>query len=183
MSYAVALEKAWADLAATGSPAGLAVKFLADEYSVDIKQKKVISLSCNVPAKDFLTILILHYLRRKEQGLPQVIGKWLTFREFSGIEGYFDAFRKRSIEPVIRKYSANPAGLFKALERLPAKKAEGADAAIIVQAFEAVPALIKVWKADEEFGADANILFDANIREIFCIEDMVVLAGIIGASL
>jgi hypothetical protein len=52
-----------------------------------------------------------------------------------------------------------------------------------VLAFEGVPALVKVWKPDEDFGPDANIYFDRSIREIFCTEDIVVLAGIIAASL
>jgi len=34
-------------------------------------------------------------------------------------------------------------------------------------------------KADEEFGPDANILFDKNISGIFCTEDIVVLTELI----
>lgn len=183
MSYEAAKTKAWEELASLRPKAGLSVKFLADEYTLDLTAKNVLSLSCNAPAKDFTAILILHYLIQKLKGLPPVTGEWLTFREFSGIEGYYEAFRKRSIEPIIRKYGRNPDGLLTALERLPAKKAEGGDFGIVVEALEGVPALIKIWKADEEFGPDANIYFDRSISGIFCTEDIVVLAGIITASL
>ena len=53
----------------------------------------------------------------------------------------------------------------------------------LVDAFEGVPALVKIWRKDEEFGADANIFFDATIKDIFCTEDIIVLAGLIAASL
>ena len=183
MGYDVAINKAWEELARLNPEKGLCVKFLADEYSIDLEAKKVFSLSCNVPAKDFEAIIILHYLIQKLKGLPPVSGEWLTFREFSGIEGYYDAFRKRSIEPIIRKYGKNPESLLTVTERLPAKKAQGGDLGIVVEAFEGVPVLIKLWKSDEEFGPDANIYFDRSITQIFCIEDIVVLAGIVGASL
>jgi hypothetical protein len=104
MSYDVAKNKAWEDLRNLNPVKSLAVKFLADEYTVDLENKTVMSLSCNAPAKDFYVILILHYLIKKLQGLPQVTGEWLTFRELSEVEGYFDAFKKRSIDPLIRKF-------------------------------------------------------------------------------
>lgn len=183
MTYEIAINKAWEELFALHPYARLSVKFLSDEYSVDPGTKQVLSLSCNTPARDFTAILILHYLIRKLKGLPPVTGEWLTFREFSGIEGYFDAFRKRSIEPILRKYGKNPEGLLSVLGRLPAKKAEGGDFGIVINAFEGVPVLIKIWKADEEFGPDANIYFDRSVSQVFCTEDIVVLAGIVASSL
>jgi len=166
MSYEIAKSKAWEELRNLNPAKSLAVKFLSDEYSIDSENKSVMSLSCNVPAKDFYAILILHYAVKKLQGLPAVTGQWLTFRELSGIEGYFEAFKKRAIEPIIRKYGHRTE-----------------DTAIEMIAFEGVPALVKAWRSDEDFGPDANIYFDRSIKEIFCTEDIVVLAGIIASSL
>lgn len=183
MGYEAAIKKAWDELGDTAAGRKLTVKFLADEYSVDADSKKVMSLSCNVPAKDFTAILILHYLSQKAKGLPELSGEWLTFREISGIEGYYPAFKKRSIDQIIRKYGSNPQGLLSVLERLPAKRAEEEDLGVIIEAFDKVPVLVKVWPADEEFSADANIFFDRSITKIFCTEDIVVLAGFVASSL
>ena len=59
MGYEVAINKAWDDLLNLNpSPAkNLLIKFLADEYSIDIKGRKIFSSSCNVVAKDFVSIL------------------------------------------------------------------------------------------------------------------------------
>ena len=183
MGYDVAINKAWEELAKLNPAKTLSVKFLADEYSVDLENKRVISLSCNAPAKDFTAILILHYLIQKLKGLPALTEEWLTFREFSGIEGYYPAFKQRVIEPIIRKYGSSSQGLFSVLTRLPAKKVDLADAAIVLDVFEGVPTLIKLWGKDEEFAADANVLFDRSISAIFCTEDIVVLAGVIASQL
>jgi len=40
-----------------------------------------------------------------------------------------------------------------------------------------------MWKADSEFAPDANIYFDASIKSIFCLEDIVVLAQLVASQL
>jgi hypothetical protein len=167
MSYDVAIDKAWTELEKMHPPAQFTVRFLDDEYSVDVPAKKILSLSCNVPAKDFTVIIILHYLAKSFKGLPVPAGEWLTFREFSGIEGYYDAFKRRCIDPIIRR----------------GVSAKSDDASRVLYAFDGVPVLIKFWKADAEFGPDANIFFDKSITQIFCTEDIVVLAGLAASKL
>jgi len=182
MGYEVALSKAWDNLAKLKAANNLSVKFLADEYSLDVTVKKIVSSSCNIPVKDFVSILILHFLAQKLKGLPVLSNQWLTFRELSQVEGYAQAYHQRSIEPIIRKYGSNPQELKEILRRLPGKLSEGGDISIIIDAFENVPVLIKLWKQDEEFGPDANMYFDASIKEIFCTEDIVVLAQIVASQ-
>lgn len=183
MSYDIALNKAWDDLGSFKPKHNLSVKFLADEYTLDLESRRVLSLSCNVAAKDFTAILILHYLARKLEGLPELTNEWQSFKELSGIEGYYPAFRERSIEPILRKYGNKPEALLDVLDRLPAKRVDQGDIGIVVEAFEGVPALIELWRKDEEFAPEANILFDKSISRIFCTEDIVVLAGLVAASL
>jgi hypothetical protein len=183
VSYDLAINKAWEELGGLNPGEVLSVKFLADEYSVDFPQRKIISLSCNALAKDFTAILILHYLVRKLQGLPSLSGEWLTFKELSGVEGYYPAFKKRAIEPIIRKYGSHPEGILEVLERLPAKRVDQGDIGIVLEVFPGIPALVVLWRSDEEFGPEANLLFDKSITEVFCTEDIVVLAGFIAANI
>ena len=183
MGYDIALNKAWEDLAKLNAKNSLSVKFLADEYAVNPQDKKVISLSCNAPAKDFSAILILHYLIRKLDTLPKLTNEWVTFKELSAVEGYYPAFRQRAIAPIIRKYGSHPDGLLSVLDRLPAKRVNQGDIGVVLEAFAGVPALITFWRPDEEFGPEANILFDKSVSQIFCTEDIVVLAGLIAANI
>lgn len=183
MGYEIAKNKAWDDIIKLTSERVFAVKFLADEYTVDLNTKKVLSLSCNIPAKDFTAVIILHYLARKLESLPKLTGLWLSFKELSGVEGYYPAFRKRVIEPILKKYGTKPEGILESLGRLPGKKIDKGDVGIALEVFEGAPCLITLWRPDDEFGPEANILFDKSITQIFCIEDIVVLAGIIAISI
>jgi len=183
MSYAAALDKSWEELERLGVPDNLSVKFLADEYSLDSKARSVLSLSCNARAKDHAVILILHYLASRISGLPGLGGEWISFKELVAGEQYYPAFRKRAIEPIIRKYGNNPSGILLNNAGLAASRVEGLEVAITLSAFEGVPALIKIWRSDDEFAAEANMLFDKNISRIFCTEDVAVLGGFIAASI
>jgi hypothetical protein len=183
MGYDIAIQKAWDDLLAVKPGGSISVKFLADEYDVDVAARKVLSLSCNVPAKDYTAILLLHYLIKKLKGLPVLSGEWVDFKELSAIEGYQSAFRKRVIERIIRKYGTNPEALLTVLERFPGKRVDQGDIGIVLEVCAGVPVLIELWRPDEEFGPEANILFDKNVKEIFCIEDIVVLAEFVAGSL
>ena len=183
MGYDIALQKAWSELIALKPKENISVKFLADEYTIDLEEKRALSLSCNAPAKEFTVILILHYLAAQLKGLPLLTNEWLSFKELSGVEGYLPAFKKRAIEPIIRKYGKKPEALLEALDRFPSKRVEQGDIGIILEAFEGVPVLVSLWRADEEFGPEANMLFDKSIAKIFRTEDIVVLAGFVASSL
>jgi hypothetical protein len=175
MSYEAALSKAWLEIERLSAEKNFKLKFFSDEYSVDAADRKIMSLSCNIPAKDFVSILLLHYLERKIQGLPELSGEWISFKELESGESYYPAFRKRAIEPVLRKYGSNPEGILRGI----AKKIDQADAAVTMEAFAGVPVMVEIWKGDDEFKAEANILFDRSIANIFCTEDVAVLGGFV----
>lgn len=185
MGYAQALEKAWMEVSDLAKERNFSVRLLSDSYEVDLNDKAVRSLSCNIPAKEHISIIILHYLiqKLKFEGLPATTGEWLDFNQLEGAAGYYPTFKKRTIDHILRKYGSQPEALLNVAERLPAKQAGTGDIGIIIDALENVPMLITIWKADDEFGPDANILFDKNITKIFCIEDTVVLTEIVAHTI
>ncbi len=183
MGYQDALNKAWENLSQIKQQETYSVRLLADEYSVNLNNRSVFSLSCNVPAHDHIAILILHYLKNRIEGLPELTQEWLSFQELDGGKGYYPAFKKRVLEPVVRKYGQSPQSLSTLIERFSAKTVPLADFGIVLEALPEVPILITLWKSDEEFPAEANVLFDAGIKKVFPTEDIVVLAEFVARSI
>ena len=183
MGYKQAIDKAWFDLEALTEEKSISVKMLADEYTVDLSNKTVSSLSCNAPAKEYVSILILHYLIKKLIGIPNLTNEWISFRELPGAEGYYPTFHKRVIERLVNKIGNNTEKLLSATERLPAKRTQYSDAGIVIAVFEEIPIMITFWKADEEFQGEANVLFDKNIKDIYPTEDVVVLSEFVISQL
>jgi len=184
MTYDVALSKAWAELENLTQEKNHTVRFLNDEYGIDLEKKSVLSLSCNVSPKTHISILILHYLCRKLTGFPQPTGEWISFKQLDGGQVYYSVFRKRVLEPIIRKYGENPEGFVSELiKRFKAKEIKQADASVVLDVFDGIPVLITLWRGDEEFSPQANLLFDRNISEIFCTEDTVISAEIVASMI
>jgi hypothetical protein len=183
MGYAAALSKAWSELESIGKEKNISVRFLSDEYTIDLDNRRVLSVSCNAPVKDYIGILILHYLKKKLTGLSVINGEWITFRQLDGGQGYYPAFKKRVIDPIVRKYGPNPESLLELIERFKAKRIQLADFSIVLDVFDNVPVLITLWQGDQEFGPEVNILFDKGIKDIFCTEDIVILAEFIAHNI
>jgi len=182
MAYGVALSQAWAELETLTKEKNHTIRFLNDRYGIDLDKRTIVSLSSNVPAKNHLSILILHYLSRKLKGLPQPTGKWISFKELDGGLVYYSVFRKRVLEPIIRKYGKDLKGFVSEMtKRFSAKEMEQGDASIVLEAFDGIPMLITLWQGDEEFPPEANLLFDKSITEIFCTEDAVISAEIVAS--
>ena len=182
MKLESAITMSWDNLLGSGISNNTKVKFLGDEYIVNIKLRKVFSLPHNTPIEDHLTVLILHYLSQKIAGLPVISGEYLSFNGLSVINSFAEVFKKRSTDVIMKRYGDNIFDILSMLHNLPAKKINRADVAIVVEAFEGVPILIELWEADEEFGPEANILFDKTITKILCVEDIVVLAEVVARA-
>ncbi|MFH1046317.1 MAG: DUF3786 domain-containing protein [Candidatus Omnitrophota bacterium] len=179
----MALEKAWAAVAERAEKKEYTIRFLNDTYQLDLARKQVSSLSCNVPAKTFYSIILLHYLERTLQGLAPLENEWISFQELPGGQAYYPAFKKRVIDTIARKYQHAPETLLELPKRFPARKDKVADLSVVLEVCEKVPVLITFWRGDEEFHPEANMLFDKNINAIFCTEDIVVVAEIIAHSI
>ncbi len=123
-------------------------------------------------------VLILHYLL----GCPgsKFEGEWIAYQEIPDGRFYLDAFVRRAKEPMLKAFGERPELLVDLAERLyDAKPFDQGDCSVVVQAFPKVPVALVIWRGDEEFPPDGNILFDRSISEILSAEDVAWLAGMI----
>lgn len=176
---------AWDELSGVAGEKNFSVRFSADIYDVNLTNRTILSSSANTPAKEYLGIIILHYLIKKIElkVLPEPSGEWVDFRALEGGEGYYPAFKKRTIDVILKKYGDMPDRLLESARRFGGKPASIGDTGIIMDIFEKVPMLITFWKGDEEFAPEANISFDKGISGIFCTEDIVVMTEVVAHSL
>ena len=182
MGYAKALTESWdAVMAHAGDEKTLAARMLGDRYTLDTHTRVILSDSCNVPPKEAVAIIILHYLARSLQlkGLPAPSGEWVDFRTFEGGEAYYPTFKKRTIDRIVTKFGKDPAALRASCGRYPSRPGTTGDTGVIVDIFPEIPVLIALYRGDEEFGPGASILFDRNLGALFPTEDIVVMTEIL----
>jgi len=125
-----------------------------------------------VPLRD--KILILHYLT-VARGTP-LTGKLIAYQELPEGTNYFPTFYQRSIKPLADCFGGEPQRLLAVAEALGGRKADYGDAAVTVNAFPRVPLTLVLWRGDDEFAAEGNILFDHTIPDYLPVEDIIVLS-------
>jgi len=114
-------------------------------------------------------VLILHYLGADE--LPPPTGRWIAYREIPGAAFYMAAFTKRAIDPLKNVFGANLGALALAAGRINGQPVAAGDAAFQFAVFPKIDVQVIVWQGDEEFGAEANVVFDAAAGQILLPED------------
>jgi hypothetical protein len=122
-------------------------------------------------------ILILHYMRSLSP--PFLTGKWVSYREIPGASFYYSAFVKRAIDPLKKAFGNHAERLLPAAEILGGQTIDSGDAGFEFRPLPHVPVRLILWAGDEEFPAEANMVFDENIKDILSAEDIAWLAGML----
>ena len=197
-SYAVAYSKAQKDLEGLNileraRSAGFVVEtkpeevirldFLGQNAKLIVDERAVVDAETGEPLPLWSQILILHYLRDVKEGVEPA-GRWITFKEVPSGEFYLSAFNRRSKELAIRFFGRNPDLLHEVAPKLGGERfSEIGDVSYLFRVFPKVPVVLVMYRADEEFPPDANILFDATIPEFLCTEDIAVISTMLIVAL
>jgi len=141
------------------------------------------------PAHVAVSILLLHYLLRSDGAPPA--GEWLAFRELPDGMFYAPSFVERAEAPLAQAFGASPAvgseGGLEAFRRAAAAAGglplDLADAAFAFQALPRLALAVLMWAGDDEFPAQASVLFDAAAGHYLLAEDLAGLGGLLARRL
>jgi hypothetical protein len=153
------------------------VRHLEREYQISLSSGEVSFADSGetVPIRD--KILILHYFTQAK-GTPPT-GKLITYKELKEGINYYPTFFKRAIEPIVSNFSDNPARLLDVSGRLGGRQTDYGDTAVTIDAFPRVPLTIVLWRGDQEFAPDGNIMFDSTIPDYLPTEDITILCEVV----
>ncbi len=153
--------------------ASFIIQYLSRPYQVSLPDGtvSVVGSAETVPIRDKL--LILHYFNTA-RGIP-LTGKLVNFRELPDGTVYYPTFQKRTIKPVVDNFGKDPALLLEVSQKLGARKIDFGDVGIVVNGFPRVPVTIVLWRGDEEFPPQGNLLLDTSVTDYLPTEDIIVL--------
>jgi hypothetical protein len=124
-----------------------------------------------VPLRD--KILILHYLAQARGTPPS--DRMIAYKELPEGAVYFPTFFKRAIKPITDHFGSEPQRLPDYAAMLGGHRAPYGDVAVTISAFSQIPITFVLWRGDEEFPPEGNILFDSSIADYLTTEDINVL--------
>ena len=159
------------------APAGILVPYFDKEYTVKLPEVTFDPPDISI----YEQILILHYLTTL--GDHSVKGEFISFKNLPGAFFYDATYKKRGPGQILRKFGDNIDELTEAAEKLGGEQAEFGDVSVKVPVFPRIDAVVVLYREDDEFPPDANILFKDDIINYLPLEDVAVLSGLIGSKL
>ncbi len=162
----------------SAEPGRFRVPFLNRVYHIGFPEldfEDEVESETEIPIQE--QILILHYMLSPVP--PLLTDNWVSYREIRGASFYYSAFVKRAIDPLKKVFGQNVDGLLRAAEILGGKTIDTGDVGYEFRLFPNIPVRLILWAGDDEFPAEANIVFDENIAEILSPEDIAWLAGMV----
>jgi len=157
------------------------LKYLNQSYKITLPDIDVLLIDREekVPIRE--KILILHYFNRAK-GIP-LTNKKIAYKELPEGTVYFPTFSKRAIKPLLDYFAKDPEQLIDVAQKLGGHRTDYGDVAVTINAFNYVPITLVLWRGDEEFPPDGNILFDSTISDYLPTEDINVLCETISWKL
>lgn len=127
--------------------------------------------------QSFNTQMCIYHLLYYAVEKPQLSGEWVAFRDIP-TAGVFDgAYQSTILKPFAEVFSGKADRLKAAGEKLGFLPLTYGDVSFQAEAFRGLPLRIIFWDGDDEYPAQANMLFDRNITQFTHPETVVCLAG------
>lgn len=126
-------------------------------------------------------VLLLHYLLGAwSAGGSAMTGEWVAFQDIPDGRFYLGAFLNRAKVPLVKAFGTQPEKLIEvASKAYSAVPFDHGDCSVLVKALPLIHVALILWKGDDEFPPEGNVLFDQSISKILSAEDIAWLAGMI----
>lgn len=186
-NYRIAYDKGWQELKARvpseveakrrvlydEAKQRYAIKFFHEEYLLDFAQETIRRTSDGRDAEMIAAIIILNYLSFSDS-CPEVSGSWVSLKEIpNGGALFFPAFRKNSIDAIIRSFGKCPELLLRCGAMMGGVPAPMGSISVVFQALPMIPICVVLWEGDEEVSANATILYQPSVSEFLHIESLI----------
>lgn len=146
------------------------------KHGIHRKTGKVISFESTEPLS-YLSLMNIYTLLWFCSDSASFRGEWLPFRNMKNASPFGPAFQKTVIDVFSQTFSGHAEELERAFQKLNGKKLSHSDVGYQLDAFPWIPVQFLFWDGDEEFPAQANILFDKGAVDFIHVESLVSIAS------
>lgn len=152
------------------------VVYYHEKYRLD-KESGMLTLVCDPDRKlAFNTVMSIYNLFYYSKPGARVKGEFVPYRQVKRAAPFAPAFQRTVVKPLAKKFNGRAELLEKACKALGGTPIRQGDVGYQLNAFDCMPVQVLFWDGDDEFEAQANILFDADITD-FLHEESVCCIG------
>ena len=157
------------------------IPFLGTEYGVLWPEGDAHQSAGQVAADITTHILLLHYLLTADGTL--MTNQWIAFRTLPGGLGYDAAFQGRANLRLAQRFGSDGAAFEAAAMALAGERLAFGDLSFCFRVLPSLWLAAVLHLADDEFPAEASVLFDGAASHYLPTEDLAVLGGLLSSRL
>jgi hypothetical protein len=153
---------------------GYRISVWGEDYDIYPQESKIMRLQKNNPdVGHLLGLFIIYYLLRSKD--ISISKEWISEKDIPGGPTFFRGPHKIPTQIIEKRYENNVEEFQGVCERLDGIPLDMADAAYAFEITPRIPVAVQFWDRDDEFSAEAKLLFDRTIAEqlppdiVFCL--------------
>ena len=153
---------------------GYRISVWGEDYGIYPRESQIIRLQENNPdVGHLLGLFIIYYLLRSKD--ISISKEWISEKDIPGGPTFFRGPHKIPTQIIEKRYENNVKEFKAVCERLDGIPLDMADAAYAFEITPRIPVAVQFWDMDDEFPAEAKLLFDRTIAEqlapdiVFCL--------------
>jgi hypothetical protein len=144
------------------------------DYLIDPKRQTVECQDRGINVHEYFELFLIYYLLRVKKSAPS--GEWISEKDISGGATFFRGPHQVPTE-FITAVVNNDLEKFRRICADSGGKAMGmADLAFAFEISPEIPVAVLYWQGDDDFGAEARLLFDRSIEKLLPLDIIFALA-------
>jgi len=170
-------EERYAALGLPGYVEGkMPITYYGTDYVIEASDGTIHEASDWNKELEFQTLMSIYHIFYYSRENPRNANIWIPFRDVKRAAPFAEAFQRQTLEPFAKAFDGKAEKLQAAGEKLGFLRLCQSDVGFQAMAFPCMPLQFLFWDGDDEFGAQTNILFDANITDFVHEETVVMIA-------
>ena len=153
----------------------LTIRHFARKYAMSLENFAIAAAEDDLPVTSNARLNIYTLLWYSREGAA-LTGDFKPFESLRGAGPFGPAFKKGVLAPFAAAFSGRTEALLHACEVLGGRRLNISDAGFELSAFDCIPVRYYFWDGDEEFPAQANMLFDMSCTDFIHVESIVTIA-------
>ena len=153
---------------------GYRISVWGEDYGIYPNESKIVRLQDDdLDVGHLLKLFIIYYLLRSKD--ISISKEWISEKDIPGGPTFFRGPHKIPTQIIEKRYENNVEEFKEVCEQLNGIPLDMADAAYAFEITPRIPVAVQFWDRDDEFSAEAKILFDRTIAEqlapdiLFCL--------------
>ena len=155
----------------------LYLTYFSHPYAIDRRTARIVRLDKSDAAIGFDTEMNFFNMFHYAAAHPAPSGELVPFRNVKRVYPFEAAYLRSIIHPFEQRFTGHVPELRRAFAALQARPLSQGDAGGALEILPGLELAVTFWDADDEFPAQANMLFDANITDYMHEENVVCTAS------